>query len=564
VSSLPPPSAPVDPAAARKAEDLADGEWHRLHPATPLLRGGIAFVAIVGIVISQLRERLVDLFVPQAGDFGGGDPIDLIVRHQLVPIALLVVFGVLLVIIGIFYLSWRMHTFRITGDEVEVRSGILFRTNRKGRLDRIQGVDVTRQVLPRIFGAARLEIKVAGQDANVNLAYLSSRNADALRRVILRRASGLREQTATAATTGRPDAVGAGAGSAGAAAGAGAAAAGVGAGAVLNQRYQEFTGPELDPSLAPPTSVVQMHPGRLVGSTVLSTSTLWFLVILGVAVGMAIGFDVYGVLIGLVPALFGLGSVLVRRVTKSLRYSIAGTADGVRVGYGLLSLSNETLPPGRIHSVQVNQELLWRPFDWWEVRVNLASRSRERGQEGRRGTMILPVGNRAEVLKVLELTLPELLAAEGMEPLVRAALERGRPDDGYTISPPRARILRWFSRRRNGFALRPDAVLLRRGGIWRDFVIVPTARMQSVAVRQGPLLRRLRLAAIHVHTVAGPITARLGALDQDDAAAFFRDAAAADVAAAAADRSHRWGANRPSLAPPRAHDRRPEFPAAPA
>jgi putative membrane protein len=95
-------------------------------------------------------------------------------------------------------------------------------------------------------------------------------------------------------------------------------------------------------------------------------------------------------------------------------------------------------------------------------------------------------------------------------------------------------------------------------------VIVPTARMQSVAVHQGPLLRRLRLAAIHVHTVAGPISARLGALDQGDATEFFLDAAAADVAAAASDRSHRWGANRPPLAPPQAHDRRPEFPAAPA
>jgi putative membrane protein len=170
------------------------------------------------------------------------------------------------------------------------------------------------------------------------------------------------------------------------------------------------------------------------------------------------------------------------------------------------------------------------------------------------------------------LTVPEiverselvLLAAEGMEPLVRASLEGGRPDDGFTVSPPRARILRWFSRRRNGFALRPDAVLLRRGAIWRDLVVVPAARMQSVAVHQGPLLRRLRLAAIHVHTVAGPITARLGALDADDAAGFFRDAAAADVAAAVADRSHRWGAQRSELAPPRAHDRRPEFPAAPA
>ncbi|MGN6324592.1 PH domain-containing protein [Pseudolysinimonas sp.] len=536
----------TDAAAVAKAEDLADGEWHRLHPATPLLRGGIAFVAIVGIVIANLRERIVDFFVPEAGRYGG-DPIDLIERHHLIPVALLVVLGVLLLILVVFYLSWRVHTFRITDDEVEVRSGILFRTNRKGRLDRVQGVDVTRQLLPRVFGAARLEIKVAGQDANVNLAYLSSRNADALRRVILRRASGVREQE-RAAAQGAP----------------GATAAPRGVADLLNQRAEEFVAPELDPSLAPPTSVVQMHPGRLVGSTVLSSGTLWFLGIVAVAIVAAFVFHVYELLFAIVPTVFALGSVLVRRVTKSLRYSIAGTSDGVRVGYGLLSLSNETLPPGRIHSIQVSQELLWRPFDWWEVRVNLASRSRERGQEGRRGTSILPVGSRAEALKVVQLALPELLAVDGMPDLVAAALDRARPGDGFTVSPPRARIVRWFSRRRNGFALRPEAVLLRRGAIWRDLVMVPTARMQSVAIHQGPFLRALRLATVHVHTVQGPINARIGGLDQDDAVGFFRDAAEADVVAAAADSSHRWNAARPRLAPPQPHERRPELPPAPA
>jgi putative membrane protein len=541
-------STPPDPEAQARAEDLADGEWHRLHPATPLLRGGIAFVAIFGIVIGNLRERLIDFFVPQAGEYGGGDPIDILVRRGLVPIALLGILVVLLIVIAIFYVSWRMHTFRITGDEVEVRSGILFRTNRKGRLDRIQGVNVSRQLLARIFGAARLEINVAGQDANVNLAYLSSRNADALRRVILRRASGSRERLAG------NDAP----------ADASTPIAGGGAGAVIGQRIQEFAAPELDPSLAPPTSVVQMHPGRLVGSTVLSTGMLWFLVLFAAAIGAVIGFRAYGVLFGIVPALLGVGSFLVRRITKSLRYSIAGTADGVRVGYGLLSLSNETLPPGRIHSIQISQELPWRAADWWEVRVNLASHSRDRGQEGRRGTTILPVGSRADVLRVLELLMPDLLAADGVRELVAASFGRGRPDDGYTTSPPRARVLRWFSRRRNGFALRPEAVLLRRGAIWRDLVVVPTARMQSVALHQGPLLRALRLAAVTVHTVAGPITARVGALDVQDAAGFFRDAAQADVAAAAADRTHRWAAGRSELAPPRAHERRPELPPAPA
>jgi putative membrane protein len=45
---------------------------------------------------------------------------------------------------------------------------------------------------------------------------------------------------------------------------------------------------------------------------------------------------------------------------------------------------------------------------------------------------------------------------------------------------------------------------------------------------------------VHVHTVAGPINARLGALDAQDAAGFFRDLARTAVAAAAADRTHRW------------------------
>ena len=51
-----------------------------------------------------------------------------------------------------------MHSFRITGDAVEVRSGILFRTQRKARLDRIQGINIVRPVLARLFGAAKLDI----------------------------------------------------------------------------------------------------------------------------------------------------------------------------------------------------------------------------------------------------------------------------------------------------------------------------------------------------------------------------------------------------------------------
>jgi putative membrane protein len=512
--------------------ELADGEWHRLHPATPLLKGGIALIAILGIIVANLRERLVEWLIPGVGCPPGvceEDPISIVLERYLL-FALLGIAVVILVIIGLFWMSWRMHTFRVTGEVVEVRSGVLFRSHRKARLDRIQGINISRSLFARIFGAAKLEISAAGSDANVQLAYVSSANADGLRAEILARASGIRAREAADAA----------AAAEGAAMGASDAAR-ANLAEVARARLAEFTAPELDPNLAPPQSVVTMHVGRLVGSTVLSAGTIVFVVaIAGVITAMSItGAGVF-VFFGLIPMLFGLGSFLVNRVVKSLRYSIAATPDGVRVGFGLLSTTNETIPPGRIHAVEITQELLWRPFDWWTVRVNLASHSSAKGAAGQQNTTILPVGSRAEVLKVLELVLPGLVT-DDTRLLIEGGLATARADDGFTTSPRRAAVLRWFSWRRNGFLLHPDAVVLRRGALWRSLTVVPTARTQSVAAHQGPLERLLRLAQVRLHTVAGPVTARVGALDVRDASALFRDAAAAGVAAVRRDRSHRWG-----------------------
>ncbi|HEU0205501.1 MAG TPA: PH domain-containing protein [Pseudolysinimonas sp.] len=496
-------------AATAPAVDLADGEWHRLHPATPVLRGGFAFVAIAGFVLANLRERILGLFLGGGpNDVPGGDPIDLIVRRGLIPLALVVVLVVLLVIIAIFWLSWRVHSFRITDELVEVRSGILFRTNRRGRLDRIQGINVGRPLFARLFGAARLDINVAGHDANVPLAYLSGRNADALRRLILQRASGSREAGGAAAQVEHDGSLG----------------------GMVTQRAREFVAPELDPQLARPEAVVAMHPGRLLGSTVLHDRTVVFVLLVIAAAVLASAAHMFFVLFGVVPLLLGVGSQIVRRFSRSLRYSIAATPDGVRVGYGLLSTNNETIPPGRIHSVEIRQPLLWRPADWWEARINLASHS-DRQEGGRRTSTILPVGSRAEVFRVLELVLPGIVG-DGSRQLVVSGLARAAAGDGYTTSPRRAAVLRWFSWRRNGFALEPEGVLLRRGAIWRSLVVVPTARMQSVSLRQGPLLRMLRLADVHVHTVAGPIRATLDDLDAAVAAGFFGEVAATGIASA--------------------------------
>ena len=502
---------------------FTDGAWHRLHPLTPLLRGGITFIAIVGFLLYNIRDILIDMVL--GGDGRNGEPLVWLYESEYFWLAVLAVFVVLAVIIVGYYLSWRMNTFRITDEVVEVRSGIVFRRNRKGRLDRIQGINIARPLLARILGAARLEVNVAGQDANVKLDYLSSTSADELRLEILRLASGTRvasqAQPPITDDTGQP------------------ISRGSAVSHLIDQRVSELLAPELDPNLAPPQSVVQMHTGRLIGSLLLSGFSVFVvLLVVGIAWGVA-ATGSYLFLIGVLPTLIGTGSFYITRFTRSLRYSIAGTPDGVRIGFGLLSTSNETLPPGRIHSIQVTQPLLWRASGWWEIKVNRASTSSQKGAAGQANTTILPVGNLDDVRKVLALVLPDHVDAESVALFERGLRSKGG-DDGFVNSPKRARWYLWFSQRRNGFAMLPGAVVLRQGAIWRQLTIVPEARLQSVAVSEGPIFRAMNLASVRIHTVAGPIAPALSAVDRTQALQFFREVADAAISSSSADTSHRW------------------------
>ncbi|MDJ0323761.1 PH domain-containing protein [Cryobacterium sp. PH31-AA6] len=510
---------------------LTDGEWHRLHPASPLLRGGIFIVAVLGFIIANLRERLIDGFLGVR--VHGGDPIDEIMRRGAAGWVLLGVAVVLVLILLGFYLSWRMHTFRVSDEVVEVRSGLVFRSNRRARLDRIQGVNIVRPFIPRLFGAAKLEVSVAGQDANVQLAYLGSAPADALRRDILHLASGLRQPDPPAPVV------------ASGGTGFGAAVTGIagGIGGFAANRASELFAPELDPDAAPPESVVRIPPGRLIGSVFFSGFTV-VLVLGGIAliVGALIGGSGW-LLVAILPGMIGSVSYYFSRFTKSLRYSIAGTPDGVRVGFGLLSTSNETLPPGRIHAIRVSQPLLWRPFGWWQVRINTAGHSTNKGAAGEANTTTLPVGTENDVARVLDLILPGFNSDDHLALISRGLRSKGG-DDGFVNAPRRAAWLRPVSWRRTGYTISDGVALLRRGVVSRELILVPLARLQSVAVSQGPVQRMLRLASADLHTVAGPVAATLSVLDAGEAVNLFDRVAAGAVESAHLDTSHHW--NLPS------------------
>ncbi len=507
---------------------LADGRWHRMHPATPILCGGVAFIAIVGIVFANLRERLVDWIARVPDDVQQGDPVDAIVQHGWTLWAALGALVFIALIVVWYRVTWQMTEFRVTSDAVELRSGVLNRQSRQARLDRIQGVNVHRTLFARLFGAARLEIVVAGHDANLHLQYLGSAAAEELRREIL----GLsRSVQAAEASAGEP---------------------GSAVDALLRDRADELLNPaDLHPDAAPPGSVIKVHPGRLIGSIILSPVTIVLIaVIVWLIVEVSLGH--YFLLVAVVPSLFGMFTGYSRRFSRLARYTISGSADGVRVGYGLLSTSSETIPTGRIHAVELTQPVLWRPFGWWTIRINRAGRSKQRGQ-AENASVVLPVGSLADVERVLPLLLP-VVGREALRELVaatarfsdrtdRARTDRARADraraaraqDPFSRAPRKAAWLHPFSWRRIGYAFAGDALALRGGYLVRRLVFVPLARVQSVAIRQGPLQRMLGLAGLHVHVVDGFVRPRLRAIGVAAGAALFDQLAHSAVILASRD-----------------------------
>ena len=525
------------PRAQQVAKDLADGDWHRMHPLTPFLRGGIGLIVFAGIMLTWGRDRIIGLFMPAEYNYydGEGDPISWLLQSGYFWLAIVGFIVVVLLFVAGFYFSWRKREFRVTGDVVELREGILSRRHRRAPLQRIQGIEVQKPWLARILGCAKLEIEQAGSDSKVELAYIGISVAAALREEILNQASGRAQQAAESG-----DAV------------AGAAPnvdARPGQQGRVGTVAQEFLRPDAELERYEHT-LFKLSPGRLIGSSVLSLLPVG-LFFMGIAIVAAIAIGVFseeGALLALVvpllsflPALLAMTIATIGRVVSLMRFTVAKTQDGIRLSRGLATVTTQTVPPGRVFSLTISQPLMWRPFGWWKVAYGRAtqqvSSSNDSNQTALR-TTLLPVGNKADLFQVLSLVLSE---EDSRYIIDQGLLGKGEPGDGFIVSPPRARAFRWFSRRRNGIHARDSMFVLRKGAIWRSADIMPAARVQSVGLTQGPIYGMAGLARIQFHTVGMLGNKSLGALDAGDAKVAFDHAYPTVRAAMVSDRSENWG-----------------------
>ena len=480
------------PTPAASAAAVADGQWLRVHPLTPLVRSWQMVAVAVFFFGQDLLQRRVGL--------GSDLPDGVGVPTGLSRTAWLAGGGVVLLVLaallGVAVLSWRMTRYCLTAQSIEVRSGVLFRQHRSAQLDRIQGVDVVQPLLGRLFGLARLDVEVAGSgNSRLSLAYLTDDSAHELRNRLLARAAGLHVDA------------------------------------------------EVPAPLAAEEQWLEVPLGRLLGSIALSGAAISLVLLVSGAlvVSAATGrLSPVGIIGGLGPFVVAMVGITWSRFVRGFGFTAATAADGLRVRSGLLERRTQTVPPGRIQAVRLSQPVLWRLPGWWTVQVNVAGFGLTADhQDALAASTLLPVGTREEALSVVAFALPDL-GVEDPAVVIEAGLVGAGPDGGFVGAPAAARWVDPIVWRRTAYRLTRTALVLRRGLLSRELILVPHAKVQSLQLQQGPLNRWLGLASVRVHSTPGPVVPTVPHLASATAAELVRAETAAAQAARASAGPEKW------------------------
>lgn len=373
---------------------------------------------------------------------------------------LLLVLVILLFALLMSAVSWAVTGYAVVGRELRISEGLLFRRHRTIPLQRLQTVDVVRPVLARLTGLAELKLEVVGaHKTEAPLSYLTVRQAITLRERLLD----------IAAATGSPA-------------------------AAVPPRPDAWPGavPATVPP-APDERLVHAVENRQLVQSQLLTPHIWAIPVALLAVLLPYLESPVWTFVGVASTLTALSSVLLRparRVVDDWHFRLGAGQAGFTLRHGLLETRAQTVASRRVQAVVVTSPLLWRLAGWVHARMDIAGYGAHDRRAERHVDRLLPVADRQTARRVVA----EVLAGVDIAGL------------WLVRTPRRARWVAPLRQPNLGIALDASVVAVQDGWLTRDLVLVPYARVQSVRVVQGPVRRRLRLAAVHIDT-AGAVHA---------------------------------------------------------
>lgn len=426
----------------------------RAHPASPLVKVWLALAAIVWFLLTDVLPN--------------PDQYKDLLRFDLSALARIPAFAwplllLPLVALGFGYWSWWTTKWFVEPTELRVENSGSFTESKRIAYSRIQGVEVTQPFAARLLGLAKLTVEV-GANEGAELSYLKRAKAVDLREHLL--SASRRERAASSAAEAAP------------------------------AQTDVFTDTGRDDVI-----LTRLTPLDLLWSAVLSFQLyglMAFLLlppIVGWALDRWLGGSQGGLALGgLIPLLLVVGGFFFNRIVNNWNHTVALAPGGLRITKGLTNLSSRTVPSHRVMSVTVHQPWLWRRIGRYEVKCSLLRKLGGDDEGDMFGSLVLPIGTRAQVRKVLGGLWP------GVD--VDALLALG--DDAFTHAPERARWLMPLSRQWAGWRADAGLLIVRSGGLNRSQTVVPHRRILSAKLSAGPLQRRWQLADLTVH-VAQPM-----------------------------------------------------------
>ena len=452
----------VEPAAGDSAEP-----WQRVHPASPFVHGWLAIIGLVYIYWQNTDElSWVERF--------SGDRLIWTVAGA----------GIALLVVLIFYfLSWYFTRYKLTSTHVYVNSGMLFRSQKQARIDKVQGIDIAQPLVARLLGLAELRFDVADSSESVlRLSFLRKADAHALRQVILQRARGGRPAHAPEAEQAAADAL---------------------------------APADPQPAMQASPLMAKVPIGRLIASLFLQLPVIiGLLACLSMVVLWITGVE--GIIAGLVPSVLAFGSWFYKQLNQGWNFTASASDTGMRISYGLADTRQHSIPSGRVQAISVTAPFFWRMLGWYKVEVNVLGTKSDDADN----LQVLPVGDFESVARIMGILLPDL-GVENQREVLATAVSTGS-EHGFIGSPERAKPLSPGAWKHQGFLATGTTVISRYGWLARQASFVPHNRVQGMSWIQGPWERGRRLAGVRLHSAGGSITGYVHQIDADTAAEFIR------------------------------------------
>ncbi|MHB8452592.1 MAG: PH domain-containing protein [Mycobacteriales bacterium] len=397
--------------------------------------------------------------------------------------------------VGGAVIAWLVTRWRVVGPELHIEMGLLRRQSLRVPASRIQSVDIVRPALARAIGLAEVRIDVAGHGRNkTRLAYLTDGQAEGVRARLLALAHGVVE-----------------------------------------------TAP------APPRRrIFTVRNGRLLASVLLGFPTVGLGAVVVVVLTLsAISSKAAPPSAGVFLAdMFILVAAIARRFAAQFDLRVDEAADGLHVSAGLMQTRSETVPFARLQGVRYIRPLLWRPFGWVRLDIDVARQGGDRRGGNRRteSRALLPVGSAEEAGALLERVVPGAVVGLGTGPGARAGLPPGArvPGRAVLVTPLSYRNLAAWHDGSYAYA--------RTGRLRRTLTVVPLVKAQSIRWVQGPVARALRLATVHVDVAGRGWHAVARSRDASQAAAAFAELAELAHCARAAGATQAAGTARSRIA----------------